>query len=542
MQAPSRRSRAPAPRRACCSAARFRAGRERSTLPPRSTPRRPRHRSARGRAGRTPASKGDCVRRADEPLAGTAGDHEASPRRSAQRAPSGRSRTGGFPFAGRDGGRAAPAAAGARDAAEDRAGTPPARASPARRRRPRARPVVMPGLTGLPSVPRKRTPSAASGTTASRPPAMLPRGQASWYSTVFRPAGDPATATHGPGTLMQTSSPSHSFVAGRRPAPRARDMRQRRADEEQRASHGSLRNSAVDSAPASEQQRETDAGERDRDLGVLLRASRAASRAPRRRGSAAGRRRRRRTRRRSSPPPGAARAGSGGTRTRLREAAGERPLDDAVRRAEADRVDGDAAAFARLLGCLRRRQSPLRLGAVGDERARGGRRLGAVLRAAEPGAPRGATSAIASPSAVPSPPRSGPRACWTTWRSSVGGATTLARSAKATTPTRNVSGTRGQEAAARRPGRPRAGVGCTSVAVIERETSSASIDRRLLARHGHRGVRPRDPDEHGRDGEQQRRDGQVAKASRRPGDDVREERGRREARGLPTAPARRAAT
>ena len=45
------------------------------------------------------------------------------------------------------------------------------------------RDVVIPGLTGLPSVPAKETSTAGVLSSASSPPTMYPRGQSSWYST-----------------------------------------------------------------------------------------------------------------------------------------------------------------------------------------------------------------------------------------------------------------------------------------------------------------------------------------------------------------------
>ena len=75
------------------------------------------------------------------------------------------------------------------------------------------RDVVMPGFTGLPSVPMKPTSIARTLSRASRPPTMCPRGQVSWNSTRSRGAPvDAGTTTHGPATGTQTMSPSHSFA------------------------------------------------------------------------------------------------------------------------------------------------------------------------------------------------------------------------------------------------------------------------------------------------------------------------------------------
>src|SRR5262245_47675334 len=45
--------------------------------------------------------------------------------------------------------------------------------------------VVIPGLTGLPSVPVKERSIAVEVNSASRPPTMYPRGHLSWYSTAL---------------------------------------------------------------------------------------------------------------------------------------------------------------------------------------------------------------------------------------------------------------------------------------------------------------------------------------------------------------------
>jgi hypothetical protein len=75
------------------------------------------------------------------------------------------------------------------------------------------RDVVIPGLTGLPSVPRKLTSMARRLNRASRPPTTWFFGQVSWNSTRCRGAVvEAGTTTHGPGTETQTMSPSHSFA------------------------------------------------------------------------------------------------------------------------------------------------------------------------------------------------------------------------------------------------------------------------------------------------------------------------------------------
>jgi hypothetical protein len=75
------------------------------------------------------------------------------------------------------------------------------------------REVVMPGLTGLPSLPKKLTSIARWLRRASRPPTIWPRGHVSCHEAWGR--DDPAavgTTTHGPAIGMHTWSPSHSFA------------------------------------------------------------------------------------------------------------------------------------------------------------------------------------------------------------------------------------------------------------------------------------------------------------------------------------------
>ena len=97
-----------------------------------------------------------------------------------------------------------------------------------------------------------------------------------------------------------------------------------------------------------------------------------------------------------------------------------------------------------------------------------------MLFSSRTGAAERSASVSASPSAVPSPGRASRVRPRTTLRSCVGGATTAARSAKITTPTRSESGTTFQEALDRVPAAASL-VGLTSVAVIERDMSTASM-------------------------------------------------------------------
>src|SRR5919197_1183565 len=72
----------------------------------------------------------------------------------------------------------------------------------------------MPGLTGLPSVPRKATSMAWSLSSASSPPTTYRRGHANWYSTAALGTRSPGgKTTHGPATGTQTMKPLHSLVA-----------------------------------------------------------------------------------------------------------------------------------------------------------------------------------------------------------------------------------------------------------------------------------------------------------------------------------------
>src|SRR5439155_3947025 len=84
------------------------------------------------------------------------------------------------------------------------------------------RDVVIPGATGLPTLPRNEMSIAGLLSSASRPPTRYPRGHESWYSTRARGAAPrEGTTTHGPATRTQTCRPRHSFVASARVAPAA---------------------------------------------------------------------------------------------------------------------------------------------------------------------------------------------------------------------------------------------------------------------------------------------------------------------------------
>src|SRR5205085_4208891 len=74
--------------------------------------------------------------------------------------------------------------------------------------------VVMPGLTGLPSRPRKPMSMSGRVRRASRPP-MIPTGHLSSHDEngYAPPEGVAGTTTHGPGTEMQTWRPLHSSAA-----------------------------------------------------------------------------------------------------------------------------------------------------------------------------------------------------------------------------------------------------------------------------------------------------------------------------------------
>ena len=245
------------------------------------------------------------------------------------------------------------------------------------------------------------------------------------------------------------------------------------------------------------------------DLAILLAACRAASRAPRTPRSARRRRAPGRTSRPTSLRDLLERLGVRWHANDPAEASGQLLLDDAVRRADENRVDRHAAPLRLLrgLGGLDLAAVPR---AVGDD---------ARSRAAEPpasflpsGCPTRSDSATASPIAVPSPGVSVSSAVTTSSRSSVGATPTTARVANETTPTRNFSGTSSRKvlaavlAASRR-------VGSTSVRLHRARDVHREHDRRLLTRHAHGRMRSRDADdqEDERDEHDQRR--QVAQAA-----------------------------
>ena len=210
----------------------------------------------------------------------------------------------------------------------------------------------------------------------------------------------------------------------------------------------------------------------------------------------------------------------------LHQTAGQRLLDDAVRRADdapcrpAPRASSPARA-AVCGSCV-----PPSRRAVRDQQHRP-RRPG--RRPPRAGRVRAAWRARSRRrSAVPSPGFSESSAASTSVRSSVGGIATFAREAKETTPTRNFSGTFSRNAFAAAVAASRR-VGSTSSAFIERETSIARTtvaSSRGTLTHG---VRTRDADEHRRERDEQDRERQVAAAARA--------RGRRRSAAAPGCPS-----
>ena len=133
--------------------------------------------------------------------------------------------------------------------------------------------------------------------------------------------------------------------------------------------------------------------------------------------------------------------------------------------------------------------------------------------------PSCAESAIASPSAVPSPGRRAASAARTSDRSAVGGTATTARDANETTPTRNFSGTLRRKAFAAVAGGPE-----PRRLDVLRGHRARDVDRqdhgRLLTRDADVRVRARDSDHHRGQRHQEDRDRKMAAPSRCPVDEV----------------------
>ena len=379
-----------------------------------------------------------------------------------------------------------------------------------------SRSVVIPGLTGLPSLPRKHT-SIARDAQLRVQPADDVAPRTAQLPLRPRTRGSAACRDHDP--RARDRDAHLETVALPRPARGSRHGQ--RGGERRPRRRPSWRNRLTapsgTGTPRASRRRAGAAPlrrRRSRSPRAPPPSRRAASRAPRRPCSAAGRRAPCRTRRRSRTTAAGASPGSAGHWMIGR---GSRPVSVSSttpsRRADEHGVHRNAL-LPRPAAPLRRARPvpPSRAPSEMSRIERGGTTPpSGTLRL-----PSRTESATASPIAVPSPGIRLSSAASTSARSSVGGTPTDARVENETTPTRNFSGTCARNAlAASRAASSR--VGCTSVGLHRARRVDREDHRRLLARDAHRRERPRDADDHRREAEQEDGERKVPQPSRRRG-------------------------